>query len=173
MSPSGGANPIYFPNVDEITPLAVAFAQMMFAHSAFEREVRELEDVITGVYGFGEKRQNQWSAPTRPGRMAKLISKHRGAIPEAEPIKTILTEAIRTCFDRDLLAHGEWWRFDPDTSTIDVRGGTQWTRGLVPHKPWTRADIMAVTEKFKNLQAALYKFRHAIKERTPLRSGAR
>jgi hypothetical protein len=102
---------IYFPDPEEIQPLAVAFAQMMFAHAAFERQVRELQNTITGISGFGERPSSQWSTPTRAGRMAKLIVKHRGWIPEAQAINNVLTTAVRPCLDRNLLAHGEWWRF--------------------------------------------------------------
>jgi hypothetical protein len=154
---------IIFPNPEDIKSLAIAFAQMMFAHAAFEREVRELQAAISGVEGFGEQRRNQWSARERPDRMAKLIAEHCGAIAEAEPIKRILTEAISACDDRNLLAHGEWWCFDPVTSTIDVRGGTQWgDNGRVEDKAWTEADIVAVTEKFKDFEAELYKLGYAI-----------
>ena len=160
---------ISFPDPEDIRPLAIAFARMMFAHAAFESEVRQLQEAITCVRGFGEKPENQrGGARARPDRMAKLIAEHRGAIPEAEPIKNILTEAVAVCDDRNLLAHGEWWRFDPITSTIDVRGGTQWNDdGFPEHKPWTEAEIVAVTERFKDFEIELYKLRRAIGQRTP------
>jgi hypothetical protein len=107
-----GENPtfepgIYFPDANEITPLAVAFAQMMFAHAAFEREVRELQAAITCVPRFGEERDNQWGARARPDLMSDLIAKHRGAIPEAKPIKSILREAIPACDDRNRARHAQ------------------------------------------------------------------
>jgi hypothetical protein len=95
--------------------------------------------------------------------MAKLIVKHRGAIPQTEPIRTILTEAIPACDDRNLLAHGDWWRFDPNTATILVRGGTQWN-GVVPHKEWTEADIVDLTETLKDLESELFILRRAIQK---------
>ena len=158
---------VYFPEPEDIIPVALAFARMMFAHAAFEREVRELQAAITCVQGFGEQRGHQSrSARTRPDDMAKLIADHRGAIPEAEPIKNILMKAISVCDDRNLLAHGEWWRFDPDTSAINVRGGTQWNDdGLVDHKAWTEAEIDAVTEKLKDFEVELFKLRRAIEQR--------
>ena len=168
-----GKNPFtefssFFPDPKDIKPLAIAFAQMMFAHARFEREVRDLQAAITCVHGFGEQRRNQWGARERPDRMTKLIAEHRGAIPEAEPIKNILTKARLACEDRNLLAHGEWWRFNSVTSTIDVRGGTQWNDDSFPEsKPWTEAEIVAVTERFKDFEAELYKLRSAIEKRTP------
>jgi hypothetical protein len=53
---------IHFPDVGEVTPLALAFAEMMFAHAAFERQVGELQADVTKEPGFGELRKNQWSA---------------------------------------------------------------------------------------------------------------
>jgi len=156
---------IYFPEPEEIAPFAIAFATMMFAHAHFEAEVRHLQGAITCNPDFGEQRRNQWNARERPDRMFKLISEHTGTIPEAESIKSILTEAITPCDERNLLAHGQWWRFDPTSSTVDVRGGTQWQDDRVDHRKWTVADISGFAEKFKDLDAELYKLRREIEKR--------
>jgi hypothetical protein len=37
---------VAFPDPSEIAPHAIAFARMMVAHAAFEREVRSLVDAI-------------------------------------------------------------------------------------------------------------------------------
>ena len=37
---------VALPDPSEIAPHAIAFARMMFAHAAFEREVRSLVDAI-------------------------------------------------------------------------------------------------------------------------------
>ena len=105
----------HFPEPDDIAPLAIEFAKMMFAHACFEAQVRELQGAITCVPDFGERRRRQWNAKERPKCMAKLINEHLGAVPQAEPIKKILTEAETACRDRNLLAHG-----DPKT-TASVR----------------------------------------------------
>ena len=77
------------------------------------------------------------------------------------------TDAIAACDDRNLLAHGEWWRFDPDTSAIEVRGGTQWNDGRVDYKNYTLTEISAITAKFDDLEAELFKLRRCIEERAP------
>jgi hypothetical protein len=156
---------IYFPGPKDVKRHALAFAKMMFAHAAFEREVRELQAAVTCEQGYGEKRENQWSAHLRPNRMETLIKKQLGAIPEVAPIKKFLTEAITVCDDRNFLAHGEWWCFDPDAAAIDVRGGTQWKHGRVDYRQWTAAQIDALAEKFKDLEAELYKLRRTIEQR--------
>jgi hypothetical protein len=69
---------IYFPEAEDIGPHAIAFAQVMFAHSEFEREVRSLQGAITNDPSFGERRSNRWKARERPERMAKLIRTHLG-----------------------------------------------------------------------------------------------
>ena len=82
---------IYFPEAEDIGPHAIAFAQLMFAHSEFEREVRSLQGAITNDLSFGERTSNQWKARERPERMAKLIKRHLGDDPrEAEPIGLVL-----------------------------------------------------------------------------------
>src|SRR5215831_10961900 len=54
---------VAFPDPNEIAPHATAFARMMFAHAAFEREVRLLIDAINPKKpGFGERPENQWTA---------------------------------------------------------------------------------------------------------------
>jgi hypothetical protein len=98
--------------------------------------------------------------------MAKLIDQHLGeTVPEKWPIVQLLTDAKAPCDDRNLLAHGLWWRFDPNTSTIDVRGGTQWEDGCVDHKSYTVAGIDEIVEKFKDLEAELFKRRRSIEDR--------
>jgi len=163
-------NSIYDPKAEDIRSFAIEFAQMMFAHARFESEVRALQAAVTCVRGFGENRRNQWGSIERPKLMTKLITKHRGAIPEAKPIEEILEEAIEPCKSRNLLAHGEWWRFDKLTSEVEVRGGTQWEwieGGWPEHSVWMIGDIAAITEKFKDLEAELFKLRRAIEQRTP------
>jgi hypothetical protein len=77
----------------------------MFAHSAFEREVRSLQGAITHDQSFGERRSNQWKARERPERMAKLIKTHRGDdFQEAEPILKLLSDAISPTDERNFLA---------------------------------------------------------------------
>jgi hypothetical protein len=41
-----GPDDVAFPDPSEIAPHAIAFARMMFAYAAFEREVRSLVDAI-------------------------------------------------------------------------------------------------------------------------------
>src|SRR3954470_14411601 len=118
---------IYYPDPEMIAPLAIQFACLMFAHAHFEAEFRSLLAVITSDPIFGERPCNQWSARKRPDLMVKLIEKHFPAgLAEAEPIATLLTEAIVPCDRRNLLAHGEWWCFHQPTSTVTVRNGIQW-----------------------------------------------
>ena len=54
---------VAFPEPEEITPHALAFARVMFAHAALEREIGALQDVITGERGFGERWRNKWKTP--------------------------------------------------------------------------------------------------------------
>jgi len=67
----------------------------MFAHSAFEREVRSLQGAITHDLSFGERRSNQWKARERPERMAKLIKTMTAYMPKVG--KYGLDMMYRTC----------------------------------------------------------------------------
>ena len=84
-----------FPDPAEIAPHAIAFARMMFAHTAFEREVGALQDAITKQPGFGQLRANQYGTRERPARMVELIEAHRGRdFPQTGAIERLLTVAI-------------------------------------------------------------------------------
>ena len=118
---------VYFPDPGEIRPHAIAFARMMFAHGAFEREVRELQSDIAKEHGFGERRVNQWRTRERAERMVALIEEKLGKdLPETASIEKFLAAAVAPCEQRNLLAHGTWWCFDRGTSSIQVRSGIRW-----------------------------------------------
>jgi len=159
---------VFFPEPEVISQHAIAFARLMFAHAAFEREVRSLQDAITSEPAFGERRSSQWPARTRPKLMAELIKKHLGTnLQEALPIANLLTAAINFCDQRNLLAHGEWWCFNTQKSTISVRGGTRWIDDQRPpeHCEYTASEIDALVEKFRTTELELFKLRRCIENR--------
>jgi hypothetical protein len=61
---------IYFPQAEAVPESAMAFMNMMFAHSEFEEQVREMQAAVVNKPAFVHKR---WDARKRLGRMAKLI----------------------------------------------------------------------------------------------------
>jgi hypothetical protein len=157
---------IYFPEAEDIGPHAIAFAQVMFAHSEFEREVCSLQGVITNDLSFGERRSNQWRPRERPERMAKLIKTHLGDdLQEAEPIVKLLSDAIGPCDQRNFLAHGEWWSFNTRTLTITIRSRTRWNDGQPKHVEYTAQEIEALVGEFERLEIELFKLRHRIEAR--------
>ena len=157
---------IYFPEAAEIGPHAIAFAQVMFAHSEFEREVRSLQGAITNDPSFGERRSNQWKVRKRPELMAKLIRTHLGAdLQETEPIVKPLSDAIGPCDPRNFLSLGEWRSFNTRTLTITVRSGTQWNDGQPEHLEYTAQKIKALAEEFERLETELFKLRRRIEAR--------
>jgi hypothetical protein len=162
-------NIVYEPEAEEIEAHAIAFAQMMFAHSELERRIGGLQDVIVHKRGFGERPGNQWGARRRPRLMAKLISKHLGDnVPEATEIVKLLCAAIAPCDQRNLLAHGHWWCFNRMTGQITVRSGALFQGDHPAQADFTAADIEAITENFRHLEVELYKLHHGIEERHPL-----
>jgi hypothetical protein len=157
---------IYFPEAEDIGPHAIAFAQLMFAHSEFEREVRSLQGAITKDLSFGERRSNQWNARERPERIAKLIRTHLGDdLQETEPIVKLLSDAIGPCDQRNFLAHGEWWSFNTRTFTMTVRSGTRWNDGQPEYVEYTVQEIEALVGEFERLEIELFKLRRRIEAR--------
>jgi hypothetical protein len=151
---------VYFPEAEIIQPLAMAFMRMMFAHAEFEEQVRRLQRAITNDPEFAQ----QWDTRKRPKRMAKLIKNHPGLIQEKEAseIVRVLTGAIAPCEQRNLLAHGRWWRFDPKTSTIKIRGER---KGEPEWADYTEPKISTIGIELRTLAADLYKVRRDIEQR--------
>lgn len=153
---------VYFPDPGEIRPHAIAFARMMFAHAAFEREVRELQSDIAKEHGFGERRVNQWRTRERAERMVALIEEKLGKdLPETASIEKFLAAAVAPCEQRNLLAHGTWWR---GTLSIQVRSGIRWDGDefAPPMSCYTVAIIDALTDKFEDITADLFKLRRSL-----------
>lgn len=159
----------YFPDADEpaLQPFTQSFVRLMFAHGAFERRVSDLMGVITGVVGFGERPDNQWKADERPKRMKRLIRHHRpDGLPETDAIVACLKHSISPCRDRNLLAHGDWWEFDIDASTITVRSGIA-RKGQAQHRELTLADVQRAAMSLDELEVELWKRQNAIEKRPP------
>jgi hypothetical protein len=157
---------VAFPDPNEIASHAIAFARMMFAHAGFEREVRSLVDAINPKEpGFGERRENQWTASASgTASIIVLVMRHCGSgRPQIEQIRNILDEAVDLCRERNFLAHGTWWCFNRRTLTVEVRGGVRWERPELPpeNREYTVSEIEKLADKFKNIEAELYKIRRS------------
>jgi hypothetical protein len=157
---------LYFPDADapEIQPLARAFVRVMFAHGRLEREIGELENVVTSDAGYAEGRRPQ-SARNRPKAIRDLISNHLGAIPELEPVVTLMHRAIPLCDRRNLLAHGDWWCFDPTSETITVARLTI-RPGENRHEDFSTWQIADLASAFEDVEVELYQLRRTIEKRT-------
>jgi hypothetical protein len=158
---------VAFPDPSEIAPHAIAFARMMFAHAAFEREVRSLVDTINPKKpAFGERPENQWTASeSGTAKIIFLIKHHRGnGLPQIVQIKNLLNEAIRPCRDRDLIAQGTWCCFNRRNLTIEVRGAVRSGQPELPpeHSAYTVSDILKLARKFRYIEVELYKIRRSL-----------
>ena len=162
-----GPHDVAFPDPSEIAPHAIAFARMMFAHAAFEREVRSLIDAINPKKpGFGERCENQWSASeSGTGKIIILIKHYRGSgLPQIVQIKNLLNDAIHPCRDRNFLAQGTWCCFNRRNLTIEVRGGVRSGQPELPaeNRAYTVSDILKLARKFKDIEAELYEIRRSL-----------
>ena len=157
----------YFPKYDHpaLQPFTQAFVRLMFAHAAFERRVRDLLEVINP--DLSDECDN-WSARDRPKETKKLIAeclnKHPGGIPEGEVIVRFLTQAIPLCHERNLLAHGTWWSFDPEAQTIKVRSSRN-RDGEKQHHTLRYTEIEQSAMTFEDIEIELYKIQHEIDTR--------
>jgi hypothetical protein len=160
-----GPDDVALPDPSEIAPHAIAFARMMFAHAAFEREVRSLVDAINpNRPGFGERPENQWTpSESGTGKIIILIKHHRGSgLPQIVQIKELLNEAIHPCRNRNFLAHGTWCCLNRRTLTVEV--SVRWGQPELPpeNRAYTVSDILKLTRKFKDMEAELYKIRRSL-----------
>ena len=137
-----------FPPAEAIPQsLGVAFMRMMMAHAKFE----------------SEQPGNRWAADKRPKLMVELIEEKLGQIPETETIEQLLQDAFRPD-QRNHLAHGIWWAFDPRTASIHVRGGIQ-REDEDQFGEYSEQTILAIADRFETLEADLYKLRSDIEKR--------
>lgn len=158
---------VAFPDPSEIAPHAIAFARMMFAHAAFEQEVRSLVDAINPKKpGFGDRPENQWTpSEGGTGKIIILITHHCGSgLPQIEQIKNLLNEAIQPCTDRNFLAHGTWYCFNRRSLTIEVRIGVRGGQQELTsqNRAYAMSDILKLARKFKDMEAELYKIRRSL-----------
>jgi hypothetical protein len=163
----------YFPDPDrpDVAPFAHAFVRTIFAHARFEHRVSELLNVITGDPSFGEDpTTNRWSAKDRPTEVRKLCDQHRakhfGGLPETDAIVHHLREAFPLCNDRNLLAHGVWWRIDSEAGIVNVRAAKV-RPNEEPHRDFTVDAIQRIATTFDDLEVELYKLQVGIEEHLP------
>jgi hypothetical protein len=145
----------YFPDPDgnELRPLGQAFVRMMFAHAELEREILSLASAIKGNSDF----QKLPPPRDRPDWIKKLIDEHAPGILETDAICRLLSQAEQLCDDRDLLAHGHWWRFDPaGAGTITIRGDPS-----SEHQDFTTEKINRTASDLKDITRKLYALRPA------------
>jgi hypothetical protein len=158
--PSDG-NTTAFPEPDEITDHAVAFAGMMFAHAGLEREMNALQHAISKTPQIGQQRANQWAPRLRPFRMVKWIETYRGSdFPHTKEIETLLKEAIDPCEQRDYLVHGLWWCFNSLASSVVVCATTSEEEST--QREYTADDIYNLAKQFKRLESEIHKVRRLI-----------
>jgi hypothetical protein len=155
----------HFPRADDIPQsLAMAFMRMMMAHAKFESQVRALQSTVANDPSYGEQPRNRWPADKRPKLMVKLIKQKLDQIPETEAIEQLLEDAFDPSNQRNHLAHGIWWAFDPQTASIHVRGGIQREDGD-QFREYSEETILAIADRFETVEADLYKLRSDIEKR--------
>ncbi len=169
------AEGVALPDPEEIEDHAIAFAGMMFAHAALEREISALQDAIAKTPGFSEQPGNQSDPRVRPARILKLIETYRGnGFPQTRQIESLLRDAIGPCEERNHLAHGTWWCFNSHTSAIIVRDVRRWQHETpAKQREYTADDIYGLMEKFKTVGPSFIRFASSLMVRLRKSNGCR
>jgi hypothetical protein len=156
----------FFPNQNEpaLRPFVDAFLHVMFAHAEFERRVSELMGVITKEPTFGEQRKNQL-AYRKPEQFGQLITRHfPDGLHEADAVVDCLKCAETPCRERNLLAHGAWWKLEG--GSLSVRSMTTWP-GEDQLKMRAAGDIEWAASRLEHLEAKLYELQRSIERQYP------
>jgi hypothetical protein len=85
-------------------------------------------------------------------------------LPETDAIVACLKRSISSCYDRNLLAHGDWWEFDIEKSTITVRSGIA-RKGQEQHRELTLANIQDAAMSLDRLEIELWNLQRAVEAR--------
>jgi hypothetical protein len=150
----------YFPQADNeaVQHFAIPFLKLMFAHANFERVFGDLQYVVA-------KKNKNWKAIERAEKIVELmIDRNNGTEAEIATAKRILTDALPLCNTRNLLAHGNWWRFDPKTHEIDVRSDIE-REGEEQHTRFSTETLTKIADRFDELEIELWHVKRAIEKR--------
>ena len=154
-----------FPRAEDeaVRHFAVPFLQLMFAHANFEAVFRDLKNVLAKDEKFSEK--HRWVAKDRPEKMRRLMVDHGCKDAEIATASRVLTDAFPLCNDRNLLAHGDWWHFDPTTGEITVRGDRE-RDGEEQHLCFSAETLTEIAERLDELEIELWHVKRAIERRS-------
>jgi hypothetical protein len=154
----------YFPQADDeaMRRFAVPFLKMMFAHANFEGVFRDLLNAVARDKTFSAKRKNRWTANERAEKMRQLMIEHGCEDAEIATAHRVLSDAFPLCNDRNLLAHGDWWQFDPTSEEVTVMGDREREGQRTSFSAETLADI---AERLDTLEVELWRVKRAIERR--------
>jgi hypothetical protein len=155
----------YFPQADDeaVRHFAIPFLKLMFAHANFEAVFRDLQNVVANNETFSAK--NRWIAKDRSGRMRQLMIDRACKDTEIATAHRVLADAFPLCNDRNLLAHGDWWRFDPTTGQVTVMGDRE-RNGEEQRTYFSAETLTEIAERFDDLEVELWHVKRAIERRT-------
>jgi hypothetical protein len=154
-----------FPKADDpaVRPFAVPFLELMFAHANFEEVFRDLQNVVTKDDTYS--RTNRWTAKKRPAEMRRLMTEHGCRDEEISTAIRVLTDVLPFCNDRNLLAHGDWWKFDQTSREISVRGDQE-REGEERSRNFTPETLTAIAARFDEFEMELWRLRREIELRS-------
>jgi hypothetical protein len=146
---------------EQLVRFAIPFCRLMFAYASVDREIVKLVCAATGNPEH-EDEFRRGSVETLSQDMVKFINRKGGDISRTEAIEKQIDCAKDAYQLRNDLAHGEWWKLDPETSSVSVRRdrakGTRFIEITV-------GDIEQALDTFKNVEAELFKIRRQLEKK--------
>jgi hypothetical protein len=154
-----------FPDADDnaLRDFAVPFLKLMFAHANFEGVFRDLQNVVAGNETFSDN--NRWTVKARSEKLRRLMIEHSCKNAEITTAERVLSDAFPLCNSRNLLAHGDWWRFNPTKGEVTVRGDRE-RDGEQLHTCFSSETLISLAERLDDLEAELWHVKRAIERRT-------
>ena len=135
----------------------------MFAYVSLDREIVNLVCAATGIPEH-EDEFRRGSVETLSQDMVKFIKKKGGSILQIEEIERQINRAKDAYQLRNDLAHGEWWKLDPETSSVSVRRDRVKDTRFIEV---TVGDIEQTLDTFEDVEIELFKIRREIEGRSP------
>ena len=127
----------------------------MFAYANLDREIADIVRAATGKNDFVRRDASKVS-----NQAENFIVKHDAMIAEMSAIKERLDRSVTLFHLRNDLAHGHWWRFDPNSGSIEIRRDR--CRDVEQFVTVTRAQIEEAADRFEDIEVDLFKIRRTI-----------
>jgi hypothetical protein len=131
----------------------------MFAYAELDRAVVDVVCAAAKITADDKKFIRRGSVDDFEREAEKYIDKHGEDVSKIRLMSEQIKCAENAYSLRNDLAHGDWWRFDPESGSISVRRDRDEDE---PFREITVAEIERAVGVFKDVEAELFKIRRKI-----------